>query len=51
MIRNWLFMRRHMAACRKLQRLVEERRNSFEVQDFRRRRQAALKGLSRAEGG
>lgn len=31
-------------AKRKLQRMVDERRQSFEVEDYRRRRAAALKG-------
>jgi hypothetical protein len=35
-LRIWL-------ACRRLQRLVERRMSSFEIQDFRRRRAAALK--------
>jgi hypothetical protein len=39
-LKQWL-------AARKLQKLVEQRRNSYEVQDFRKRRQAALKGLAR----
>jgi hypothetical protein len=30
MIRNFLFLRRHMKACRELQRITDERRNSFE---------------------
>lgn len=41
--RNFLFLRRHHAACRKLQRIVEQRRQSFETQDFAKRRAAALK--------
>jgi hypothetical protein len=28
----------------RLTRMVEERRNSFEIQDYRKRREAALKG-------
>jgi hypothetical protein len=40
-IRIWL-------AHRRLQKLVERQRNSFEVQDYRKRRAAALKGLGRA---
>jgi hypothetical protein len=43
MIRNWLFMRRHLKACRKLQQIVEQQRQSFECEQYRRRRQAALK--------
>jgi hypothetical protein len=42
-IRQWL-------AKRRLQRIVEARRKSFEVIDYRRRRQAALKGLGRQRG-
>jgi hypothetical protein len=42
-LRNFLFVRKHMKACRKLQQIVEQRRNSYEVQDYRKRRQAALK--------
>jgi hypothetical protein len=34
-LKQWL-------AARKLQRLVEQRRNSFEVEQYRRRRQAML---------
>lgn len=45
-IRNFLFVRRHMKACRELQRLVDERRRSFKTEDYRRRREAALKGRS-----
>lgn len=48
MIRNWLFLFRHMRACRKLQRLTEERRNSFETRDYVKRRAAALKGRANA---
>jgi hypothetical protein len=36
-VRQWL-------AVRRLNRLVQKRRASFEVQDYRRRREAALKG-------
>ena len=42
-LREYLFLRRHMRACRELQRITDARRNSFEVQDYRRRREAALK--------
>jgi hypothetical protein len=34
--------RLQMAACRKLQRLVDERRRSFENRDYVKRRKAAL---------
>lgn len=34
-------------ACRRLQRIVDERCKSFEVQDYRRRREAAKKALAR----
>jgi hypothetical protein len=40
-IRTWL-------AVRRLNRLVQARRNSFEVQDYQRRRAAALRGLGRS---
>jgi hypothetical protein len=42
-IRQWL-------AKRRLQRIVEARRNSFEVIDYRRRRQAALKHTRAGNG-
>jgi hypothetical protein len=42
-IRSYLFMRRHMRACRELQRITEERRQSYEVQRYRDKRAAALK--------
>ena len=35
---------RQMLARRRLQRMVDDRRNSFEIQDYRKRREAALKG-------
>lgn len=41
--RSFMFMRRHLKACRALARSGEERRKSFEVQQFNRRRAAALK--------
>lgn len=34
-------------ARKELQRITDERRDSFECQDYRKRRAAALKGLSR----
>ena len=40
-IRTWL-------AVRRLNRLVEKRRQSFEILDYKRRRAAALRGLGRA---
>lgn len=43
MIRNFLFLYRHKRACRELQRITEARRQSFEAEQFRRRRAAALK--------
>lgn len=43
LLREWLFHRRHMKACRELQRDVEQRRQSFEIEQYRRRRAAALK--------
>ena len=42
-LRNILFMVRHKRACRQLQRMVDRNRSSFEIQDFTRRREAALK--------
>lgn len=39
---------RQLLARRRLQRMVNERRNSFECEQYRRRREAALKG--RAHG-
>jgi hypothetical protein len=36
MIRRWL-------ACRRLARMVESNRNSFRIQDFKRRRDAMLR--------
>jgi len=40
-IKQWL-------AARRLHRMVMERRNSFEIMDYRKRRAAALKGKRRA---
>lgn len=40
------FIRRYLA-CRKLDRIVRERRESFECEQYRRRRAAALKGLAK----
>ena len=39
-------IRTAIAKCR-LQRMVQQNRNSFEVRDYRKRRAAALKGLGR----
>lgn len=41
LIRTWL-------AVRRLDKLVKQRRNSFECEQYRRHRNAALKGLGRA---
>jgi hypothetical protein len=38
---------RRYLACRRLARIVETTRNSFENEQYRRHRQAALKGLGR----
>jgi hypothetical protein len=38
---------RRYFACRRLQRIVDATRNSFELEQYRRHRQAALKGLGR----
>lgn len=46
-LREWCFKRRHQAACRALLRDVERRKASFEVQDYRKRREAALRGRNR----
>ena len=43
MIRELLFRYRHFKACRKLQRMVSQNTSSFRVQDYRKRREAALK--------
>jgi hypothetical protein len=40
MIRRWL-------ACRRLSRMVEAKRQSFEIEQYRRRRYAALKHTRR----
>ena len=42
-LRSFFFMRRHLRACRELQRLVEKNKRSFETEQYRRRRAAALK--------
>jgi hypothetical protein len=49
-LRNWLFLRRHFRACRKLQRIVEANRRSFELQDHVKRRNAMLKHTRRLAG-
>lgn len=46
-LREWIFRRRHLKACRDLQRHVEANANSFEVIDYRKRRDAALRGRQR----
>lgn len=38
-----------LQAARRLQRMVEERRNSFEIRDFAKRRQAMLRHTRSAE--
>lgn len=40
-LKQWL-------AVRRLNRLVEKRRQSYEILDYKRRRAAALRGLGRA---
>lgn len=47
-LRTVLFLYRHKKACRQLQRLTEQRRQSFETEQYRRRRAAALKGRAHA---
>jgi hypothetical protein len=42
-IRNLLFIFKHKRACKRLLRDVERRKASFETEQFRRRRAAALK--------
>jgi hypothetical protein len=42
-IRRWL-------ACQRLERMVRARRNSFECEQYRRHRAAALKGRERKRG-
>jgi hypothetical protein len=39
---------RMVFACRRLNKLVRQRRQSFECEQYRRRREAALRGLGRA---
>jgi hypothetical protein len=41
--RNFMFLRRHRAACLRLHRIVEQQRQSFETIDYAKRRAAALK--------
>jgi hypothetical protein len=41
--REWLFMRCHKAACRKLQRMVDANRRAPATISFRAHRTAALK--------
>lgn len=43
-LREIVFKYRHFKACRALQRDRDRRANSFEVQDFKRRRDAARRG-------
>jgi hypothetical protein len=42
-IRNLLFIFKHKRACKRLLRDVERRKASFAVQDYAKRRAAALK--------
>jgi hypothetical protein len=42
-IRNLIFIFKHRRACKRLLRDVERRKASFETEQFRRRRAAALK--------
>jgi hypothetical protein len=39
---------RRYLACKALARMVEEKRNSFEIRDYTKRRAAALKGRATA---
>ena len=50
-LRSFFFMRRHKRACRELQRLVDARRQSFDCEQYRRRRAAALKCRRAEKGG
>lgn len=43
MIRKYLAAYREYRAVRKLQRMIEERRNSYEIQDYCKRRAAMLR--------
>jgi hypothetical protein len=43
MIRNWLFMRRHMKACRKLQALRDANLRAPATISYAKHRTAALK--------
>lgn len=45
---DWLFNRHGETPAERLHRIVMERRNSFEIMDYRKRRAAALKGKRRA---
>jgi hypothetical protein len=45
-LREYLFISRHLRACRELQRITEARANSYETRRYRERRAAALKGRS-----
>jgi hypothetical protein len=50
MIRNLLFILKHKRACKRLLRDVEQRKASFAVEQYRRRRAAALK-FTRTQAG
>jgi len=43
MIRWFVATRKRQLACARLERIVSERRNSFEIRDYAKRRAAALK--------
>jgi len=47
MIKALLATRRKQLACARLERIVSERRNSFEIRDYAKRRAAALKARPR----
>lgn len=47
-LRSFFFMRRHLRACRDLQRMVDHNRNSPACRDYRRHRAAMLTRRSAA---
>jgi hypothetical protein len=47
MIRQWLQAYKVHKACKTLQRITDQRKRSFETQDFARRREAGRKGTPR----
>lgn len=43
---SFIFIRRHKAACRKLQKMVEANRKSPACRDYRKHRDAALRRVT-----